>query len=95
MRIVTGIGVLEVVLSRSNLVALLAALEDPDSTHTVTWGEGIELEHWHPKALLDGRPLILEVSVEEDEGHPDVPFEIGSLSEIAAELGIELPPSRP
>lgn len=46
MRIVTGIGVLEIVLSRSNLVALLAAVDDERegleaSSCTVYWPEEI------------------------------------------------------
>lgn len=98
MRIVTGIGVLEIVLSRSNLVALLEALDDPESSRSVMWPLAIEREHWHPKALVDGQPLTLEITVEPDEGHPDVPFDIQSLCEIAEELGIDIssgPPSRP
>lgn len=91
MRIVTGIGSLEIVLSRSNLIALLAAVDDDHeglerSSRTVWWPESIEREHWHPKALLDGHPLRLRVTVEPDEGHPGVPFEIQSLQELAEEL---------
>jgi hypothetical protein len=91
MRLVTGIGILEIVLSRSNLKALLEALDDPDSTSTVLWPLAIERDHWHPKALLDGKPLTLQVTVEDDDGHPDVPFEIQSFSEMAGELGIDIP----
>jgi hypothetical protein len=89
MRLVTGIGILEIVLSRSNLKALLEALDDPDSSCTVYWPEAIEREHWHPKALLVDLPLTLQITVESDDGHPDVPFEIQSWRQMAEELGID------
>ncbi len=94
MRIVTGIGTLQIVLSRSNLVALLAAVDDEQeglerSSRAVWWSEGIERDHWHPKALLDGQPLLLQVTVEPDEGHPDVPFEILTLQQLADQLDID------
>ncbi len=100
MRIMTGIGTLEIILSRSNVAALLAAIDDdregPDgSSRTVFFPGGVKREHWHPGALTDRHELTLQVTVESDEEHPSVEehpcvaFEIQTWGELMAELGIE------
>lgn len=94
MRIVTGIGVLEIVLSRSNLVALLEAIDDDRPgrerlTRTATFPEAIKREDWHPGALTDEHDLMIEVTVEPDEGHPAVPFVIPTIQDVWDMLGLD------